>query len=257
MRRALVAAIAAVSAVSFTFGTATVASAQEDKTIVEIAAANPDFSTLVKAVTAAELAETLSGPGPFTVFAPTNKAFEALPAGTLDTLLKDPKGDLAKILKLHVISGAVDAKAATAAAGTNVETLGGPVAVKADGNKLTFGGANVVTTDIKAKNGIIHVIDAVVTAPAEAAQAGESTEAAQAGESTEAAQAGESTEAAEIPEATEATEATEVAPERVDTGDSGLAASSDNNVALLSLAVLGAAGVVASTLVLARRRRAS
>lgn len=239
MRRALVAAVAAVSAVSFTFGTATVASAQEDKTIVEIASGNPDFSTLVAAVTAAELAETLSGDGPFTVFAPTNKAFEALPAGTVDTLLKDPKGDLTKILKLHVISGAVDAKAATAAAGTNVETLGGPVAVKLDGDKLTIGGATIVTTDIKAKNGIIHVIDAVITAPAQADGAAEP--------------AADATEAA----SPEATEADEAAPERVDTGDSGLAASSDNNVMLLALAGLGAAGVVSSGLVLARRRRAN
>ncbi len=147
-----------------------VAVAQEEPgTIVEVASANPDFSTLVTAVTAAELGETLSGEGPFTVFAPTNAAFEALPEGTLDTLLKDPKGALADILKLHVISGAVDSKAAIAAAGGNVDTLGGPISVALDGDKLVVGGATVVTADLKASNGIIHVIDAVITAPATAA----------------------------------------------------------------------------------------
>ena len=242
MRKAIYAAVAAVSAVAFTFGGGTVASAQEDKTIVEIASGNPDLSTLVAAVTAAELAETLSGPGPFTVFAPTNKAFEALPPGTVDTLLKDPKGDLAKILKLHVISGAVDSKAATAAAGTNVDTLGGKVAVKLDGDKLTVGGATVITADIKAKNGIIHLIDAVITAPAEAMEATAEATEADAAEATEAA----SDDAAE-----------DEAPVKVETGDDGLAASSNNNNMLLALAGLGAAGIVSSTLVLARRRRAS
>ncbi len=242
MRKAIYAAVAAVSAVTFTFGGGTVASAQEDKTIVEIASGNPDLSTLVAAVTAAELAETLSGPGPFTVFAPTNKAFEALPPGTVDTLLKDPKGDLAKILKLHVISGAVDSKAATAAAGTNVDTLGGKVAVKLDGDKLTVGGATVITADIKAKNGIIHLIDAVITAPAEAMEA--------TAEATEA-------DAAEATEAASEVAAEDEAPVKVETGDDGLAASSNSNNMLLALAGLGAAGIVTSTLVLARRRRAS
>jgi uncharacterized surface protein with fasciclin (FAS1) repeats len=253
MRKALLAAVAAVSAITFSLGGATVASAQEDKTIVEIAAANKDLSTLVTAVTAAELVETLSGPGPFTVFAPTDEAFKALPAGVLDDLLKDPKGKLADVLKLHVISGAVDSKAATAAAGGNVDTLGGAISVVLDGDKLKVGGATVVTADIKAKNGIIHVIDAVITAPAEAAAGGTevaaATEAATA-EATEAATA-EATEAA----ATEAagTEAAET-PARVDTGDDGLAAKSNNN-GLLALAGVGALGVAGSALVLARRRR--
>ncbi len=250
MRKAIYAAVAAVSAVTFTFGGGTVASAQEDKTIVEIASGNPDLSTLVAAVTAAELAETLSGPGPFTVFAPTNKAFEALPPGTVDTLLKDPKGDLAKILKLHVISGAVDSKAATAAAGTNVDTLGGKVAVKLDGDKLTVGGATVITADIKAKNGIIHLIDAVITAPAEAMEATAEATEADAAEATEA-------DAAEATEAPSDDAAEDEAPVKVETGDDGLAASSGNNNMLLALAGLGAAGIVSSTLVLARRRRAS
>jgi uncharacterized surface protein with fasciclin (FAS1) repeats len=139
--------------------------ATEGETIVDIAVGNPDFSTLVTAVTEAGLAETLSGEGPFTVFAPTNAAFEALPAGTLDTLLADPTGDLTSILQLHVIAGEVDSAAAAAAVGTCVETLGGPVLVDedADGN-LTFGGAVISDVDIEASNGIIHVIDSVVVA---------------------------------------------------------------------------------------------
>jgi uncharacterized surface protein with fasciclin (FAS1) repeats len=171
MRKFLLAAAAAAAAVAFSIGAISpTASAQDDPgTIVEIAQGNPDLSTLVKAVTAAELAETLSGKGPFTVFAPTNKAFEALPAGTLDTLLADPKGALADILKLHVLSGAVDSKAAIAAAGGNVDTLGGPVSVELDGDKLIVGGATVITADVKASNGIVHVIDAVITKPAAAA----------------------------------------------------------------------------------------
>lgn len=168
MRRALFAALSVV-ALTFAGGSGVAVAQSKPGTIVEVAAGNPDFSTLVKAVTEAKLAETLSGPGPFTVFAPTNAAFDALPAGTLDSLLKDPTGALANILKLHVVSGAVDSKAAIAAAGGNVETLGGPVSVKLDGDKLIVGGATVVTADLKASNGIIHVIDAVITAPATAA----------------------------------------------------------------------------------------
>ena len=117
MRRSIV-AIMAVLAVAFV-ALAGTAGAQDtsSQNIVQIAQSNPDLSTLVKAVSAAGLAETLSGPGPFTVFAPTNAAFAALPAGTLDTLLKDPTGQLASVLKLHVVAGAVDSAAAKAAVG--------------------------------------------------------------------------------------------------------------------------------------------
>ena len=114
-------------------------------------------------VTAAGLAETLSGDGPFTVFAPTNDAFAKVPAATLEALGADPTGALADVLKLHVISGEVDAAAATAAAGTSVETLGGMLKVEMAGSDLTIGGAKIVSTDIKASNGIIHVIDSVIT----------------------------------------------------------------------------------------------
>lgn len=139
--------------------------ATEDQTVVEIAQSNPDFSTLVDLVVQAELAETLSGEGPFTVMAPTNTAFEAVDEATLSALAADPTGALADVLKLHVISGEVDAAAATEAAGSCVETLGGQVKVEAtDDGGLTFGGANIVSTDIVGSNGIIHVLDAVVTA---------------------------------------------------------------------------------------------
>lgn len=159
--------LAAACAVLLTVGFAGAAGAQDDPgTIVDIAAGDDQFSTLVTAVTEAGLVETLSGEGPFTVFAPTNAAFDALPEGTVETLLEDPTGDLADILKLHVISGSVDSEAAIEAAGGTVETLGGNISVELDGENLVVGGATVVTADIEASNGTIHVIDAVITAPA-------------------------------------------------------------------------------------------
>jgi uncharacterized surface protein with fasciclin (FAS1) repeats len=138
-----------------------------DETIVDIAARNPDLSTLVELVTYAGLGETLSGEGPFTVFAPTNSAFADLDPGTSAALKADPQGALTEVLKLHVISGKVDAAAATAAAGTCVETLGGKVKIEKPGDSLTVGGAPIVSTDIMGSNGIIHVIDGVITASSE------------------------------------------------------------------------------------------
>ena len=135
------------------------------ETIVDIAAGNEDFSTLVTAVTEAGLVETLSGEGPFTVFAPTNAAFEALPEGTLNSLLADPSGALTDVLQLHVIAGEVDSAGAAAAAGTCVETLGGQVKIEEVDGGLTIGGAPISTTDLEASNGIIHVIDAVIVEP--------------------------------------------------------------------------------------------
>jgi uncharacterized surface protein with fasciclin (FAS1) repeats len=145
--------------------TDTTEAAAGEETIVDIAAGNPDFSTLVSLVTAAGLAETLSGTGPYTVMAPTNEAFAAVPAETLAQLQADPTGALAEVLKLHVISGAVDSAAAAEAAGTCVETLGGKVKIEKVGEDLTFGGAKITQVDIEGSNGIIHVIDGVVTAP--------------------------------------------------------------------------------------------
>ncbi len=135
------------------------------QTIVEIAASNPDFSTLVDLVTQAGLAEALSGSGPFTVFAPTNEAFAAVPKETLDALAADPTGALADVLKLHVVPAKIMAADAVAAAGTSVETLnGGKLKVEVNGDEVTVGGAKVVTTDIVGSNGVIHVIDSVITA---------------------------------------------------------------------------------------------
>ncbi|MBA4337993.1 MAG: hypothetical protein C0421_04015 [Hyphomonas sp.] len=135
-------------------------------TVVDIAVGNPDFSTLVAAIQAAGLAETLSGPGPFTVFAPTNAAFAALPVGTLDSLLlPENKEQLAKILTYHVVSGkvmAADLPAADAAvATTTVAGLDLSVRVEADGTAKA-NEATITTADIEASNGVIHVIDTVL-----------------------------------------------------------------------------------------------
>ena len=141
--------------------------ATSDETVVDIAVANPDFSTLVDLVTQAGLAETLSGDGPFTVFAPTNDAFAKVDPATVSALTADPKGVLADVLKLHVISGEVMAADAADAAGSCVETLGGKVKIEKSGEDLTIGGAKIVDTDIAASNGVIHVLDGVITAPSE------------------------------------------------------------------------------------------
>ena len=139
------------------------------QTIVEIAAGNPDFSTLVSAVKAAGLAETLSGAGPYTVFAPTNEAFAKLPAGTLDTLLEPAnKEKLAAILTYHVVAGDVMAKDVKPGPVTTVN--GATFTVSTDGGNviLTDGQGNkskVVKTDIVASNGVIHVIDTVLLPP--------------------------------------------------------------------------------------------
>ena len=134
-----------------------------DKTIVEVAAGNPDFATLVAAVNAAELVSTLSSEGPFTVFAPTNAAFEALPEGTLEDLLKpENKAKLAGILKYHVVPGAV--KAEDVVSLTSAKTVqGSEVAIKVAGEEVKVDNAKVVKTDIICSNGVIHVIDAVIT----------------------------------------------------------------------------------------------
>jgi uncharacterized surface protein with fasciclin (FAS1) repeats len=129
-------------------------------TIVEVAQGNTDFSTLVAALTAADLVSTLSGTGPFTVFAPTNAAFAALPAGVLDKLLLAKNKDiLIQILTYHVVGSEVMAADVTAG---NVTTLeGSSIAVTTmDGVKVNK--ANVTTTDVLASNGVIHVIDAVL-----------------------------------------------------------------------------------------------
>ena len=136
-------------------------SAAEQKTIVGVAADAGQFNTLVAAVKAAGLVDTLNGKGPFTVFAPTDEAFAKLPAGTVDSLLKpENKEKLVGILTYHVLPGkimAADVKT------SKVKTVNGKeVSVKVDGGKVMVDSANVVKTDIAASNGVIHVIDSVI-----------------------------------------------------------------------------------------------
>lgn len=134
----------------------------ELKDIVDTAVSADGFETLVAAVKAAGLVDTLKGDGPFTVFAPTDEAFKNLPEGTLESLLKPEKKDeLAGILTYHVVSGKV--MAADVVSLKSAKTVqGGEVAIAVDGSKVTVDGATVTTTDIECSNGVIHVIDAVI-----------------------------------------------------------------------------------------------
>jgi len=116
---------------------------------------------LTAALTAAGLVDTLKGTGPFTVFAPTDDAFAKLPAGTVDTLLKDPKGDLSTILTYHVVPGKVMA-ADVVKVQTAKAVSGDTLTVQAHGGSVLVDAAHVTKTDIAASNGVIHVIDAVM-----------------------------------------------------------------------------------------------
>jgi len=133
-----------------------------DKNIVETAVANGSFKTLAAALGAAGLVSTLSGAGPFTVFAPTDAAFAKLPAGTVDDLLKPQNKDkLTAILTYHVVAGKV--MAADVVKMTEAKTVNGKMLkVKVHGNDVTINDAKVTSTDIAASNGVIHVIDSVV-----------------------------------------------------------------------------------------------
>ncbi len=134
--------------------------------IVDIAVGAEDFSTLVAAVKAAGLVETLKGDGPFTVFAPTNAAFAALPEGTVESLLKEENKDkLVAVLTYHVVAGKV--MAADVASGEVATVQGSKATLKVEDGKVTIDGANIVKTDIVASNGVIHVIDAVILPKAE------------------------------------------------------------------------------------------
>lgn len=134
------------------------------RTIVDVASASPDFKTLVAAIKAAELTKTLSGRGPFTVFAPTNAAFDKLPAGTLEKLLQpENKATLQKILTYHVVSGRFSSKNIKPGEVKTVE--GNPVSIKVENGKITVDGASVSKADINASNGIIHAIDTVLIPP--------------------------------------------------------------------------------------------
>jgi uncharacterized surface protein with fasciclin (FAS1) repeats len=154
--------------------TGAMAPAAATGTVVEVAQGNPDFSTLVSAVTAADLGATLGGAGPFTVFAPTNAAFEKVPAATRDSLMAPAgKADLTKILTYHVVPGRVDAAALT----QQIQAGGGSAALTTvEGGVLTArvgtdgvvtltdengGVSRVVQADVAASNGVIHAIDTV------------------------------------------------------------------------------------------------
>lgn len=147
---------------------ATFAAEKAQKNIVETAVAAGSFKTLVKAIQAADLAEVLQGPGPFTVFAPTDEAFAAIPKETLDALLKDKK-QLAAVLTYHVAPGQV--MAADVVKLDSAKTVQGQkVTVKAAQGSVKVNNANVVKTDIVCSNGVIHVIDAVLLPPKAAAK---------------------------------------------------------------------------------------
>lgn len=139
----------------------------DTNTIIDLALANPELETLVVAVQTAGLVETLDTAGPFTVFAPSDSAFAAVPTDTLDELLQPENIEiLQSILALHVVSGSVMANALTD--GMTVSTLTNEeltVGVAADGT-VTIGGATVIEADISADNGVIHIIDTVITEPA-------------------------------------------------------------------------------------------
>ena len=137
--------------------------------IVDTAAASPDFTTLVQALTAAELVDALKAEGPYTVFAPTNEAFAAVGEEALADLLKpENKEKLQNVLKYHVVPAKV---MAADVATMEADTLAGVKAsvVVAEDGSVTFAGAKVVKTDIDCTNGVIHVIDAVVMPPAKVA----------------------------------------------------------------------------------------
>lgn len=129
------------------------------KDIVDTAIDAGTFKTLVTALQAAGLVDTLKGPGPFTVFAPTDEAFAKLPAGTLDGLLKD-KAKLSAVLTYHVVAGRV--RAADVAGLTEAKTVEGRSLRISTSGGVKVDNANVIKTDIEASNGVIHVIDAVV-----------------------------------------------------------------------------------------------
>lgn len=172
--------------------------ATEALDIVDTAIAAGNFTTLVAAVEAAGLVDTLKGEGPFTVFAPTDDAFAALPEGTVEALLADPSGDLTQILLYHVIAGKV--MAADVSDGLEAATVqGAPVTFAASADGVTINGANIVATDIEASNGVIHVIDAVLLPPAaEAADAAMDAEATPAPTEEPAEEAAEMGEMADI-----------------------------------------------------------
>jgi uncharacterized surface protein with fasciclin (FAS1) repeats len=145
-------------------------------TVVDIVVNSDKHNTLEAAVIAAELADDLQGAGPFTVFAPTDAAFEALPEGTVSSLLEDPTGTLAEILLYHVVGA--KAYSSDLSNGQKISTLNGDhIDVKIKDGKAYIDGAMVIVADIKADNGVVHVIDAVITPAPKSAAAGKAIKA--------------------------------------------------------------------------------
>lgn len=178
--------------------------AQSDADIVSTAVAAGDFTTLVSAVEAAGLAETLQGDGPFTVFAPTDAAFDALPEGTVEALLQDPDGALRDILLFHVAAGEILAVDVLNSIDQSIEMANGQsAAIGVSGNRVLLETAGFVATDIQTSNGVIHVIDAVIL-PSTASGSEEPTDAAAATDSSAAtAEASAPSASAESPDLVE------------------------------------------------------
>jgi uncharacterized surface protein with fasciclin (FAS1) repeats len=165
MKKLIVVLLATVAS-NFAFG--------QNKDVADLAINTANHTTLEAAIKAADLVATLKGPGPFTVFAPTNAAFDKLPAGTVETLLKaENKEKLTGILTYHVVNGVIDANAIIAAVNdgkgkAEIITLnGGKLTVTLDGGKVKLTDENgnvatVITADLKGSNGVVHVIDTVV-----------------------------------------------------------------------------------------------
>ena len=150
-----------VAATIMAFVTLMAANAQSSATVVDIVVGSENHNTLEAAVVAADLVDDLQGAGPFTLFAPTDAAFDALPEGTVASLLEDPKGALAEILLYHVV--AAKAYSSDLSDGQKIATLNGDeINVKIKDGKAYIDNAMVTVADIKADNGVVHVIDAVI-----------------------------------------------------------------------------------------------
>ena len=154
-------------AVAASLAMVSAARAQQPRDIVDTAVAAGSFNTLAKALAAADLVGTLKGPGPYTVFAPTDEAFAKLPAGTLDNLLKpENKAMLVRVLTYHVVPGKVMAADVVKISSAKAVS-GDALQIKVTGGDVTIDKARVVKTDVAASNGVIHVIDHVLLPPKE------------------------------------------------------------------------------------------
>ncbi|MGQ7791619.1 fasciclin domain-containing protein [Faunimonas sp. B44] len=156
---------AAAAAVAFGLALGAGGAFAAEKDIVDTAVEAGQFKTLAAALEAAGLVATLKGDGPFTVFAPTDEAFAALPAGTVEDLLKPENKDrLTAILTYHVVPGAVTSS--DVAGLDRADTVNGkPLAISAEGGTVTVNDATVVSADVEASNGVIHVVDKVILPP--------------------------------------------------------------------------------------------